>query len=258
MRTRLLIPLIALLAAVPARAQDDTRPFNITVTIAGSPRAVYHAAMHALEREGYSIRARFLDELLLTFPLLDKKSGRDSLASELYVELAPRGDSTVVSFQARVAHASGREVSDDQVEAAGALTMTAQVAIAGGIATALDEVPEYARKPGPREDSDEFGYGRRNPIRVGGGVEDGAANQRRYLDGLRGPEGQQIRYFRLGSCCPFSTPNGTQGRGRLDAYEVHYDGLDHPVLLFLDLYTAPDVPPPAPDGFTLAPAGGGK
>lgn len=254
MRRLLLIPLLALLA-LPAHGQDKVEPFNIAVTYPASPRAVYMAAIQSLEREGYTIRARFLDAGLLTLPLLDRKSGRDSLASQLYLEIEPRGDSTVVSFQAHAAPLSGREPRGRQAQTAGMLAMTAQITVTAAIEQALEELPAHARHPDPREDSDQFGYGRRNPIRVGGGVEDGAANQRRYLDGLRGPAGQPVRYVRLGSCCQFRTPHGPQGAGMLDAYQVQYEGLERPVLLYMDLYTPPEGAPEAPEGFTLAPAG---
>ncbi|HEU0299045.1 MAG TPA: hypothetical protein VFR37_06305 [Longimicrobium sp.] len=255
MRILLLAPLLGLLAAVPAQAQDAPEPFNIAVSYGASPRAVYLAALRSLEREGYTIRARFLDAGLLTLPLLDRKSGRDSLAAQLYLELEPQGDSTAVSFQTHVAHLSGREPRADQAQAAGTLAMAAQLTIAAGIEQALEELPEHARRPDPREESDQLGYGKRNPIRVGGGTENGAANQRRYLDGLRGPAGQPVRYSRLGSCCQFRTPHSPQGAGMLDAYQVQYQGLDRPVLLYIDLYTPPEEPPAAPEGFTLAGAG---
>ncbi|HEX2079145.1 MAG TPA: hypothetical protein VHG08_15580 [Longimicrobium sp.] len=255
MRRLLLTPLLALLVAASAQAQDTPEPFNIEVTYVASPRAVYMAAIQSLEREGYTIRARFLDAGLLTLPLVDRKSGADSLASQLYLELRPRGDTTAVSFQAHVAPLSGRPLRRDEQEKVTALAMTAQLTITAAIAATLEELPEHARQPDPREDSDQFGYGKRNPIRVGGGMENGSANQRRYLDGLRGPAGQPVRYFRLGSCCQFRTPHSPQGAGMLDAYQVHYEGLERPVLLYMDLYTPAEGAPAAPEGFTLASGG---
>jgi hypothetical protein len=103
----------------------------------------------------------------------------------------------------------------------------------------------------PVEESDTYGLGRRNAIRVGGGTESGAANQRAWLDRLRGPAGQTVRYRRVGSCCSFRSEQVSQG-GALDAYEVTYEGLERPVLLYIDLYTPPQVPAPVPEGFTLA------
>lgn len=72
---------------------------------------------------------------------------------------------------------------------------------------------------------------------MGGSPLYGAARQRRYLDSLRGPEGQRVTYRRTGQD---RAPDGTI----LDAYEVTYEGLEKPITLFLDWYhyTAPRLP----------------
>jgi hypothetical protein len=95
-------------------------------------------------------------------------------------------------------------------------------------------------------------YGRvpENPVRVG----NGPPGERAYLTALRGPGGQLVVSRRLGSCCIFETPNGFDGRGLLDIYEVTYEGLDEPVRLYLDMYDAGEVR--APRGFVLEGAGG--
>jgi len=89
------------------------------------------------------------------------------------------------------------------------------------------------------------------PIKVGG-VEErrGPANERAYLSRLRGPQGQPVTYRRTGSCCPFETPRAIiGGAGLLDQYEIGYDGLATPVVLFFDMYERET--PRAPQGFTL-------
>ena len=90
-----------------------------------------------------------------------------------------------------------------------------------------------------------YGFSPDNPIHVGGGPN----GQHAFLDALRGPEGQPIAWRRLGSCCEFETPNGLMGFGLLDMYEVHYAGLERPVILYLDMYDSEPVT--APVGFTL-------
>lgn len=94
-------------------------------------------------------------------------------------------------------------------------------------------------------DDPTYGYTQANPIRVGGVS---GYHEERYLRGLWGPQGQPIRFERLGSCCPM--PEG----GLLDALLVHYEGLGDPVVLFLDAYH----PGPlyVPVGFTGAPPRG--
>lgn len=102
--------------------------------------------------------------------------------------------------------------------------------------TAADEAPA------PR-----YGYTEENPILVGGGeLEDGPARERAYLGTLLGPDGQDVRYRRIGSCCPFEMPNA-ELFGMLDLYEVRYDGLDEPVTLYLDMYDPGETH--APEGF---------
>jgi hypothetical protein len=100
-------------------------------------------------------------------------------------------------------------------------------------------------------DAGAYGYSRDNPVKVGGGVEQGRDNQLRYLESLRGPGGEPVEHFRLGSCCPFRTENAPGGSGRLDAYEVRYPGLAKPVVLYLNLYD--HEAPRAPEGFVLSP-----
>ena len=43
-----------------------------------------------------------------------------------------------------------------------------------------------------------YAYSPDNPVRVGGGIADGPARARAYLEHLRGPDGQAITYSRLG------------------------------------------------------------
>jgi hypothetical protein len=79
------------------------------------------------------------------------------------------------------------------------------------------------------------------PIQVGGGAMYGPARERRYLDALRGPDGQPLRYKRTGSM------QGTDGTTILDGYEVIYDGLAKPTMLYVDEYHFSDLR--APQGF---------
>jgi hypothetical protein len=90
-----------------------------------------------------------------------------------------------------------------------------------------------------------YGFSPGNPIHVGGGPD----GQQAFLEMLRGPEGQPLAWRRLGSCCEFETPNSLVGFGLLDLYEVTYEGLERPVILYLDMYESGPVM--APEGFTL-------
>lgn len=90
-----------------------------------------------------------------------------------------------------------------------------------------------------------YGYSAEDPIRVGGGAE--GAHQ--YLAMLRGPEGQPLRYTRKGSVGGFKSEGASLEGGLLELYEVTHDGLERPVVLFLDLRVREA--PRAPDGFRL-------
>lgn len=95
-----------------------------------------------------------------------------------------------------------------------------------------------------------YGVTQKNPICVGGNTDNGARNQQRYLNAMRGPKGEEISYHRRGSCCAFKTPNGLiGGMGMLDAYEITWAGNDKPVLLYLNLYD--EGPLRAPIGLTV-------
>jgi hypothetical protein len=91
-----------------------------------------------------------------------------------------------------------------------------------------------------------YGWSQTQPIQVGGTPLVGASRQRRYLDSLRGPEGQPIQYKRRGSM--FGPDQNTM----LDAYEVTYEGLEQPAILYLDFYHFTE--PRLPKGFTCGQA----
>jgi hypothetical protein len=90
--------------------------------------------------------------------------------------------------------------------------------------------------------TDAYGHEKATPVQVGGGAMYGPARERGYLDALRGPDGQAIRYRRTGSLV---APDGDT---ILDGYEITYDGLEKPITLYIDEYHFSD--PVAPRGFT--------
>jgi hypothetical protein len=94
--------------------------------------------------------------------------------------------------------------------------------------------------------TDAYGHEKGTPVQVGGGAMYGPPRERSYLDTLRGPDGQPIRYRRTGSLV---APDGDT---ILDGYEITYDGLDKPITLYIDEYHFSD--PVAPRGFTCGQA----
>lgn len=82
-----------------------------------------------------------------------------------------------------------------------------------------------------------YGYTEKNAIKVGGSSESsGPKNERRFLNALLGPNGEQVTYFRTGSCCAFKTPNGMENIGLLDRYRVSWAGSKDTVNLYLNMY----------------------
>lgn len=94
-----------------------------------------------------------------------------------------------------------------------------------------------------------YGYTEGNPIRVGGALDNGPLNERRFLNALAGPDGQEITYNRTGSCCPFKTPNGIKGTGLLDRYEITIKGLNKKRILYINMYDRAILKVPV--GFTV-------
>jgi hypothetical protein len=95
-----------------------------------------------------------------------------------------------------------------------------------------------------------YGYEEGNPILVGGAKNSqGPTNERRFLNALSGPNGEDISYERKGSCCHFSTENGMMGMGLLDVYEIKWKGQDEPVTLYLNMYDGGELLVPV--GFTI-------
>jgi len=166
-----------------------------------------------------------------------------------------RGDSTGVRVEVAAVDA-GRQAPCGSEECTAGATAAA-VSVMGALAAALDSLP-----PQPRTSADSlreaksYGYSPENPVRVGGGTvqSGGAAREHAYLRALRGPGGEEVRYRRLGSCCPFIPPGGAEATARIDAYEVTYPGQAAPVVLFFDIYHDPDLAGP-PAGFTRASEG---
>ena len=84
-----------------------------------------------------------------------------------------------------------------------------------------------------------YGFTQQNPIKLGNGVEGGAANQRRYIELLRDAKGKGVSYKRLGSCCAYESANGFMGVGLLDMYELTYldeKGKKRKAIIYISFY----------------------
>ena len=80
---------------------------------------------------------------------------------------------------------------------------------------------------------------------------EGRRNRTYFLLSLRGPNGERVRYTRLGSCCAQPGPHGHLGREMLDIFQVTHRGLDEPIDLYFNVYSFDD--PRVPVGLTFEP-----
>lgn len=94
----------------------------------------------------------------------------------------------------------------------------------------------------PVSDDPTYGVTAANPIKVGGDMMYVMARSMRFLQALRGPSGQGLHFWRLGS---FEGPDGTI----LDLYQVEHDGTVHH--LYVDGYRSAELR--APRGLVCAP-----
>jgi hypothetical protein len=82
-----------------------------------------------------------------------------------------------------------------------------------------------------------YGYDKDYPINVFYyNTRNETINQERFLNALAGPKGEKISFSKLESCCPFPTKRSEMGAGFLDVYEVKWEGLKKPVILYMNIY----------------------
>jgi len=76
-------------------------------------------------------------------------------------------------------------------------------------------------------------YGKRKTasIKVGS-----IANEYAFLAQVTGPNGEKITYNRLGSCCAVKSKKAPMGKALLDKWEIRYEGLIKPIILYLNGY----------------------
>lgn len=91
-----------------------------------------------------------------------------------------------------------------------------------------------------------YAYTKKNLVKVG---DMSPANERKFLNGLLGPNGEPLSYFRAGSCCSFKTPNGMiGGYGMLDIYRVYWEGSKDTLSIYINMYDRGNLR--IPDGLT--------
>jgi hypothetical protein len=107
--------------------------------------------------------------------------------------------------------------------------------------TAVQYVGNDAYLLSVQSDDNTYGYQQHNPVKVGG-LMNGPANERKFLNGLSGPNGERVSYYRAGSCCPFRTPKGLMGKtGMLDKYLVTWTGATDTLAIYINMYDEGDL-----------------
>ncbi|WJJ97868.1 2-dehydro-3-deoxyphosphooctonate aldolase [Algibacter luteus] len=97
-----------------------------------------------------------------------------------------------------------------------------------------------------------YGLSPKNPVEVGGAkYSEGPINERRFLNALAGPNGEEISYFRAGSCCAVKSNNDPFGFGSvmLDDYRVTWENSKDTISIYINMYDSGKLK--APIGFTL-------
>lgn len=61
-------------------------------------------------------------------------------------------------------------------------------------------------------------------------------NAHRFLNALTGPNGEEISFVLVETCCPFPSKRTEMGVGLLDVYEISWKGQAKPIHLYLNIY----------------------
>ena len=95
-----------------------------------------------------------------------------------------------------------------------------------------------------------YGYDQDYPINLGFlPIQTAEINVKRYFGALSGPNGEKLTYKKTDTCCPFPSKKNEMGAGVLDIYEVTWEGLAQPKLIYINLYEKGKVL--APKGFVI-------
>lgn len=84
-----------------------------------------------------------------------------------------------------------------------------------------------------KEISTDKSYGRKKKTNIKVGS---VSNEYAYIFQLTGPNGEELEVNRLGSCCNVKAPLAPFGKAPLDMWEIKYEGLDEPIVLYLNGY----------------------
>jgi hypothetical protein len=82
-----------------------------------------------------------------------------------------------------------------------------------------------------------YGYDKDYPVNIFyRNTKDQSINQGRFLHALAGPNGENITFKKLESCCPFPNKRSEMGAGFLDVYDITWEGQKKPIILYVNIY----------------------
>lgn len=71
-----------------------------------------------------------------------------------------------------------------------------------------------------------YAFSEHAPVLIGGGFDSGSDRTYKYLNALRSPNGEPIKYDRVGTCCPFKSANSPFGdEALLEVYQLTIPGI---------------------------------
>lgn len=123
---------------------------------------------------------------------------------------------------------------------------TSNKAVGDTRTTAVELLDDNTYLLSETSDDPSYAYKESNAVKVGGSSDSsGPKNERRFLNALLGPGGEELKYFRAGSCCPFKTPNGLMDdTGLLDRYRVFWSGGTDTLDIYINMYDKGDLKVP--------------
>jgi hypothetical protein len=126
------------------------------------------------------------------------------------------------------------------------ITLLLIVTSCGSVKSTLKNVDNNAPVPVVKNNSfvitqyskdKKYGYHKDYPINIYyKGTKNDTINQKYFMNALAGPNGEKLTYKKLENCCPFPTKTSDMGAGFLDVYELSWEGLKKPIILYLNIY----------------------
>ena len=96
-----------------------------------------------------------------------------------------------------------------------------------------------------------YGYSEFYPVNLGFSKFENSNNLNigRFFSAITGPNGEQVTYKLIETCCPFPSKNNKMGAGTLDLYQIYFDGIATDKKIYINTYEKGKVI--CPKGFSI-------